>query len=156
MDVKVTWSDGLTFSGSAPSGFTLPLGTDPSLGGADDGFRPLELLALSLAGCTAMDVMSILNKKQEQVSGFEVSLHGKRQTEHPKVFTTARLLYQVTGQNISEMAVRRAIELSVTKYCPAFAMLVKAFPIETVYEIYEQGGKEKHLVAEGSYQPESA
>jgi putative redox protein len=154
MDVKVTWSDGLTFTGTGPSGFSVPVGADPGLGGAGDGFRPLELLALSLAGCTAMDVMSILTKKQEQVSGFEVLVHGKRQAEHPKVFTAAGVLYQVRGRNISETAVRRAIELSVTKYCPAFAMLAKAFPIETVYEIYEQVGENTELVAKGSYQPE--
>jgi putative redox protein len=152
MDVKVTWSDGLTFTGSGPSGFSLPVGADPSVGGAADGFRPLELLALSLAGCTAMDVIAILTKKQEKVSGFEVVLHGRRQAEHPKVFTEARLLYQVTGRNISEAAVRRAIELSATKYCAAFAMLVKAFPIETVYEIFEQVGEDRELVAQGSYE----
>lgn len=155
MDVRVTWSNGLSFDGTGPSGFSVPVGADPGVGGAGDGFRPLELLALSLAGCTAMDVMSILNKKREQVSGFEVLLHGKRHTEHPKVFTAAKLHYQVTGRNISEAAVRRAIELSVTKYCPAFAMLVKAFPIETVYEIYEQVGENKELVAKGSYEAES-
>lgn len=154
MDVKVTWSDELTFSGTAPSGFSLPVGADPSVGGGGDGFRPLELLALSLAGCTAMDVISILKKKQEQVSGFEVLLQGRQQAEHPKVFTAVRLLYQVSGRNISEAAVRRAIELSATKYCAAFAMLVKAFPIETVYEIYEQAEGEKELVVQGSYERE--
>jgi putative redox protein len=156
MDVKLTWSDGLSFSGTAPSGFIIPIGTDASLGGADDGFRPMELMALSLAGCTAMDVMSILRKKQENVSDFEVFFHGKRQSEHPKVFTAARLTYQVTGHDIDEGSIRRAIELSVTKYCPAYAMLGKVFPIETVYEVYEQGEREKELVLRGTYEPESA
>lgn len=156
MDVTVTWSEGLTFSGTAPSGFSLPLGTDPSLGGADDGFRPLELLALSLAGCTAMDVVSILRKKQERLSSFQVRFHGRRQAEPPKVFTAARLVYQVTGQDVSEASVRRAIELSVTKYCPAFTMLSNAFPIETRYEIYGAGGDGKQvLLVEGVYQQEA-
>jgi len=154
MDVKVTWSDGMSFSGTAPSGFVVPLGTDPSLGGADDGFRPMELMALSLAGCTAMDVISILRKKQEKISAFEVLVHGKRQSEHPKVFTAAKVIYQVTGRKVDEASVRRAIELSMTKYCPANAMLAKVFPIEAVYEIYEQAGEERELVLKGSFQPE--
>jgi putative redox protein len=157
MDVTVTWSQGLTFSGTAPSGFVVPLGTDPSLGGADDGFRPLELLAVSLAGCTAMDVMSILRKKQEQVTGFDVRFHGRRQAEHPKVFASARLVYKVTGRDVSEASVRRAIELSVTKYCPAYAMLARAFPIETIYEIFSDLGDGKtELIVEGVYQQETS
>ena len=153
MDVTMTWSQGLTFRGSAPSGFTVPVGADPSVGGADDGFRPLELLALSLAGCTAMDVMSILQKKQESVSAFEVRFHGRRQAEHPKVFTSVRLVYHVTGRNVSAASVRRAIELSITKYCPAFAMLGKAFPIEVLYEIYgDEGDGRKQLLVEGIYE----
>jgi putative redox protein len=153
MDVTVTWAQGLSFSGTGPSGFTVPLGTDPSIGGADDGFRPIELLAISLAGCTAMDVMSILRKKQEAVTAFEVSFHGRRQTEHPKVLTAGRLVYKVAGRSVSEASVRRAIELSVTKYCPAFAMLSKVLPIETRYEIFDDGGNgSRKLVVEGDYE----
>ncbi|MFH1909188.1 MAG: hypothetical protein ABIL11_17705 [Chloroflexota bacterium] len=62
MDTRVTWQEGLTFTGTADSGFSVPLGADPAVGGADDGFRPLELMGVSLAGCTAMDVISILPK----------------------------------------------------------------------------------------------
>jgi putative redox protein len=157
MEATVTWSEGLTFAGSAPSGFSLPLGTDSSVGGANDGFRPVELLALSLAACTAMDVMSILQKKQARVSGFEVRFQGSRQAEHPKVFTAARLIYQISGVNVSEEAVRRAIELSVTKYCPVLAMLSKAFPVATDYEILEETGDgNKKLIAAGTYESAAA
>jgi putative redox protein len=152
MDVSVTWLSGMSFQGSGPSGFTVPLGTDPSVGGTDDGFRPTELLAISLASCTAMDVISILGKKREQVSAFEVLVHAKRQPEHPKVFTAAHIIYKLSGDNVNEASVRRAIELSVTKYCPSFAMLVKAFPIETSYEIYQDTADgQKAMVVKGVY-----
>jgi putative redox protein len=155
MDVSVTWSSGMSFSGTGPSGFVVPLGTDPAVGGADDGFRPVELLAISLAGCTAMDVISILGKKREQVSSFEVFFHGERQAEHPKVITAGHILYRLSGAGINEASVRRAIELSVTKYCPAFAMLSRVFPIETHYEIFEDGGDgSRQKVVEGVYAPE--
>ena len=139
MDAKVVWSQGMSFSGTAATGFTVPLGSDPAVGGANDGFRPLELMAISLAGCTAMDVISILRKKQQAVTGFEVQVQASQPDSHPHVFTHARILYLVTGHNVDEAALVRAIQLSATKYCPAQAMLSKAFPMDLVYEIHEEG-----------------
>src|SRR5512136_2656684 len=133
MDAKVTWSHGMSFTGTANSGFTINLGADPSVGGDNDGFRPLELMAISLAGCTAMDVVSILKKKQQDVTAFEVKIHADRAEQHPKVFTHTIITYIITGHDLDEQALRRAIELSTTKYCPAQAMLVKAVPIELCY-----------------------
>ena len=130
MDARVTWKGRLSFDGAADSGFTIPLGTDPSVGGDDDGNRPLELLAIGLAGCTAMDVISILRKKQQDVTAFEVKVHADRASEHPHVFTHVWVEYVITGRQVDPKAVDRAVELSVTKYCPAQAMLSKAVPIE--------------------------
>ena len=107
------------------------------VGGANDGFRPMELIAVGLAGCTAMDVISILRKKQQDVTSFEVLVHADRSTEHPKVFTHAVIEYVVTGHNIDPAAVERAIQLSETRYCPAQAMLGKVFPIEHKVTIFE-------------------
>jgi len=150
MEAKVTWKSGMSFSATADSGFKVDLGTDTAVGGNDDGFRPLELMAISLAGCTAMDVISILAKKRQEVSGFEVSVHVQRAAEHPKVFTSARITYVIRGAQISESAVQRAIELSAAHYCPAQTMLAKAFPMELKYEIYESAGSaENRLVAAG-------
>jgi putative redox protein len=140
MQAKVTWAQGMSFTGSAETGFTLPLGTDLTVGGANDGFRPLELMAVSLAGCTAMDVISILRKKQQQVTAFEVRVDASQPQTHPHVFEHATILYHVTGLNLDEAALLRAIELSALKYCPAMAMLSKVFPIDLVYEIYEPDG----------------
>ncbi|MEA4908852.1 MAG: OsmC family protein [Anaerolineaceae bacterium] len=130
MESKVIWHQGLTFTGTADTGFTLPLGGRPEDGGANDGFRPLELILVGLAGCTGMDVISILKKKRQEVTDFEVRIQAERSPEHPKVFTHILVEYVVTGHNIDPAAVDRAIELSETKYCSAYAMLVKAVPIE--------------------------
>lgn len=83
-----------------------------------------------LAGCTAMDVISILQKKKQDVTHFEVKVNADRAKEHPKVFTKIGITFYVTGNEIDPVAVDRAIELSSTKYCPAHAMLGKVVPIE--------------------------
>ena len=152
MDAKVIWQQGLSFTGTSDSGFEVPLGADLDTGGADDGFRPLELMAVSLAGCTAMDVASILKKKQQVVNAFEVKVHADRAEEYPKEFTHILITYLITGHSLDELAVRRAIELSTTKYCPAQAMLGKLVPMELIYEIYEgENADERELVKTGRY-----
>ncbi len=137
MDAKVTWHDGLHFTGVADSGHDIILDGDPSVGGTDLGARPLELMLMSLAGCTGMDVISILRKKRQDVTGFEVRTHAERSGTHPKVFTAVTVEYIITGHNIDPQAVERAIDLSENAYCPAQAMLVKAVPITHTYQIIE-------------------
>jgi putative redox protein len=156
MEAKVAWHEGLHFTGTASRGFTVPLGADPEAGGASDGFGPLELMAISLAGCTAMDVISILRKKQQQVTAFEVAVHAEQAGEHPHVFTRAVITYRVTGHGVDEKAVLRAIELSATKYCPAQAMLGKVFPMDLRFEVYEEGGEEGQPVKQGQYRLQSS
>jgi putative redox protein len=146
VDAKVTWRGQLSFQGTANTGFSVPLGAEAGVGGAEDGFRPLELIATGLAGCTAMDVISILQKKRQEVTAFEVRVHATRAEAHPKVFTSAEIEYHVTGRNVDEAAVLRAIELSATRYCPAQAMLSKVFPIQLKYSIYEDGGMAARLL----------
>ena len=137
MNAEVQWKGRMTFTGSADSGFEVPLGTNPGVGGDDDGFRPMELMALSLAGCTAMDVISILTKKRQQISDYKVRVETERSDKHPKSFTRASIEYHVVGNNIQESALTRAMELSADSYCPAQAMLGKIIPLELKYFIYE-------------------
>jgi putative redox protein len=137
MEAKVTWRGNLSFTGIADSGFTIPLGTDTAVGGDEDGFRPTELVAISLAGCTGMDVISILQKKQQGVTGFEVRIHADQADEFPKVFTHITVEYIITGHRVDPVAVERSIELSMTKYCPVQAMLAKAVSIDHKYTIIE-------------------
>ncbi len=152
MDAKVTWQGKMAFQGSADTGFTVPLDAAASVGGEESGFRPLELIATGLAACTAMDVISILGKKRQNVTAFEVSVHTEQADTHPHVFTSAVITYRVSGVELSEAAVVRSIELSVTRYCPAQAMLEKAFPIKLMYEVYEDEGEGKRrMLGSGEY-----
>jgi putative redox protein len=152
MEAKVTWHEGLSFTGAAESGFQVALGSDPAVGGKNDGFRPMELIAVGLAGCTAMDVISILTKKRQAVVDFEVQVHAERAAEHPKVFTRSVIEYFVTGHNLDEAALVRALELSATRYCPAQAMLGQVMPIELKYNLFEgASADERSLVKRGVY-----
>ena len=130
MDAKVIWKERMSFEGTSDSGFKVQLGTSSGVGGDDDGFRPLELFTIGLAGCTAMDVISILRKKRQEVTSFKVEVHAERSEEHPKVFTHLEIEYIIGGKDISRDAVERAVELSANKYCPAQAMLKQAAPMD--------------------------
>jgi putative redox protein len=143
MEAKVDWKGRLTFTGTADSGFSVQLGAKTAVGGDDDGFRPMELIALGLAGCTAMDVMSILRKKRQDVTDFEVQVHVERAQEHPKVFTETEIEYFITGHGVDETAVLRAIGLSANRYCPAQAMFNRVMTIELKYHIFNDEGAGK-------------
>lgn len=130
MNASVKWKGGMSFNGTSESDFSVPLGADTQVGGADDGFRPMELMLIGMAGCTAMDVISILKKKQQDVTGFEVKVRAERTDDHPKVFTKIWIEYVVRGNAIDHQAVERAVELSETKYCSGIAMISKTAQIE--------------------------
>ena len=154
VEAKVIWQGGLKLDGTADTGFHVPLSADAAIGGDRQGFKPMELIAIGLAACTALDVISILQKKRQDVTNFEVQVHALRSPEHPKVFTHAVIEYFVTGHGVDEAAVVRSIELSAVRYCPAQAMFRGVFPIELKYHIYEavEGG-EPELVKSGEYFP---
>jgi putative redox protein len=153
MKAIVNWQQNMIFIGTANSGFPVKMDADESVGGNNEGVRPMEMLLLGLAGCTAMDVISILLKKRQNVTQFDVSVDAKRAVEHPKVFTKAVITYVIAGNNIEETAVLRAIELSATKYCPAQFMFGQVFPIELRYEVYEdEGAGGKRLVCQDTWQ----
>jgi putative redox protein len=153
MKATVQWKEKMMFVGMPDSGFPVQLDSDPYFGGSNSGVRPMELVALGLAGCTAMDVLSILQKKRQKVTSFEVKVNAPRSAEHPQVFTGAVILYIVTGNNVNEMALLRSIELSFTKYCPVQKMLEGTFPMELHYEIYEEEGDgNRRLTSQGRWQ----
>jgi putative redox protein len=129
-----TWEgQGLAFTVVGGSGFTLR--TDNPSG--PNAASPMELVAMASATCTASDVISILQKKQQQVTSFEVHVLAPRASEHPKVFTEINLEYVVTGRAINPKAVERAIELSLTKYCSVNKLLEKAVKINHTYRLVE-------------------
>ena len=137
MKAAVTWDHGLTFEGTADTGFTVNMGGSKAVGGDDDGFRPMELILTGLIGCTAMDVISILRKKRQDITDFRVTADAEQANGHPHVFTNIRIHYIVEGHHVDPKAVERAMELSEKAYCPAQAMLSESVPMELTYEIIE-------------------
>ena len=139
-EAQVTWvGPGLRLVGEASSGPAIVLDhVLPGEEGRETGPRPLELLLIGLAGCSAMDVVSILQKKRQPFTGLQVEVTAERADEHPRVYTHIHLEYVVTGQGVEPQAVERAIELSMVKYCSAAAMLSKAVEIATSYQIVQE------------------
>lgn len=149
MDININWKGKMAFEGTADSGFVQKMDSDISVGGGNSAVRPMELIAFGLAGCTGMDVISILQKKRQPVIDFQVKVHLEKADEHPKVFSGAVIEYLITGKDVESVAILRAIELSAEKYCPAQAMLSKAFPIQMVYKIFAEDTK--IVIHEGVY-----
>ncbi len=138
VEAEVTWVDGLLFVGRTPSEKALVIDGRKEVGGSELGPTPMELVLIALAGCTAMDVISILKKQRQKVTSFQVKVRAERAQEHPKVYTEFHLEYIVKGQGISEESLQRAIQLSHEKYCSVGAMLEKAAPIYSSYTIVEE------------------
>ena len=138
MDAKVTWKSGMAFTGNSNAGIEIPMDASLDHGGTGTGPSPMELVLMGLGGCTAMDVISILSKKRQDVTRFEVVLHAERADEHPKVFTDITLEFIVTGHQVDLEAVKRAVELSEGKYCSANAMLSKTAAIHSKVTVREE------------------
>jgi putative redox protein len=136
-EATVTLVDGMQFVVETPSGHSFTIDSVPEVGGRDSGPRPMELLAAGIAGCTAMDVISILRKMQQKIAGLKVRVNGQQATEHPKRFTDIHVEYTVIGYGLSEANVARAIQLSETRYCPAMASLRPGVPITLSFTILE-------------------
>ncbi len=137
-NAKVTLVDGMQFVGSTASGHAIVMDAHASVGGSDTGPRPTELLLTGFGGCSGMDVISILRKKQQKVSRFEINVKGENAESHPKRYTAIHIEYVVTGKDISEEAVKRAIELSLEKYCSVGATLGKAAKITHSYRVIQE------------------
>jgi putative redox protein len=138
-EAKVTYVDGLQFVGEASSGHAIVMDGEPEFGGRDTGVRPTELLLLGLGGCSGMDVISILKKKKQSVKRLEISIKGEKAKDYPKRFTDIAIEFIVTGQHISEEAVKRAVDLSMEKYCSVKATLEGSAKIHFTYRIIEEG-----------------
>ncbi len=134
---KVRLVEGMQFVAEGGSGHAIVLDSDPSVGGRDTGSRPMELLLMGLAGCTAMDVAFILRRKRVDLRGLEVHVEAERADKHPKVYTKIHVEYVIYG-DVPDKAARQAIELSEEKYCSASAMLRKTAEITWSYRIVKE------------------
>lgn len=128
-EVTATWRGEMAFDVVNAGGTSIQV--------VSGQFGPMDLIVAGLAGCTGMDVIDILRKKRQKVTAFEVKVRGDRAEEHPRKYTGFSLKYIITGYKVDPEAVRRAIELSETKYCSVMATLRNAGPIVTEYEIRE-------------------
>jgi len=135
---KVRLVEGMQFVAEGGTGHAIVLDGDPSVGGRDTGSRPMELLLMGLAGCTAMDVVFILRRKRQPITGLEVSVDAERAPRHPKVYTKIHVEYVIYG-DVDDKAARQAIELSEEKYCSASAMLKKTAEVTWSYKIIRSG-----------------
>lgn len=130
-EAKVTWVEDRRFVGQASSGHAVVV--DASADKLGPG--PMELVLIGLAGCTAYDVVQILEKKRQRVTGLEVKASAERAEEPPRVYTEIRIEYLVHGRDVSAQAVEEAIRLSTDKYCSVSNMLDKTALISTEYRI---------------------
>lgn len=137
VEARVTLMGGMEFSGQATSGHTLTMDADDAAGGQNAGFRPMELLLVGFGGCTGMDVISILRKKRQTVTGLEMNVKGEKTDSYPKIYRAVHIEYVVTGKGVQKEAVERAIALSLEKYCSVGATLSKAGTITSSYKIVE-------------------
>lgn len=135
MRVKIRRGEGLSFTAIGDTNHYVAMDTESQFGGTDGASKPKELVLMGLAGCTGMDVASILDKMRVKVDRFEIAVDADMAEVHPKVFTRIHLEYRFWGKDIDTEKVERAIELSETKYCGVTAMLRPAVPIETSYAI---------------------
>jgi len=138
MKVKLTYqgeANGVSWAAETDSGHRLIIDGSPGLGGQNLGPRPMELMLAGTAGCTAMDVISILRKQRQDVRDCVIEISGERREEPPTVFTSIHIHFIVTGFELSERAVERAIELSHTKYCPAYTMMSETAEMSSSYEL---------------------
>lgn len=140
MRAKVRLRDGVCFEGESGSGHKVVMDGPPEHGGRDQGVRPMEMLLLGLGGCSGFDVVHILRRSRQEVTGCEVDIEAQRADSEPKVFTRIHLHYQVSGRGLKESVVKRAIELSADKYCSASIMLAKTAVISHDYEIIDADG----------------
>jgi putative redox protein len=130
--VNCNWKNGMAFEAEV-NGFKLMLDADPSVGGKNQGPRPKPLTLVSLAGCTAMDVISILKKMRVEPEFFNVSAEGEMAEEHPKYFTRIHLVYEFKGNDLPLEKLQKAIDLSQERYCGVTTMLRSSS--EITYEI---------------------
>lgn len=137
MKAAVRWVDGVMFEATADSGHTVVMDGPPALGGRNRGSRPMEVVLMGTGACSAADVVNILAKSRQDVTGCVVELDADRAETEPRVFTRIHMHYVVTGRNLKPGTVERAVDLSVDKYCSATRMLNKTAVVTHDFEIRE-------------------
>ena len=139
MKARVQWLDGRAFVGESGSGHAVVMDGAPESGGRNIGVRPMEMLLIGLGGCTAFDIVMILERMREKVTALDIALEAERAAEDPKVFTQVKLIYKIRGHKLKPANVERAVNLSAEKYCSASIMIGKTATITHDFTIEEEG-----------------
>ncbi len=137
MKATINLVDGVHFTATADSGHEIPMDGPPDFGGQNRGSRPMEVVLMGMGGCTAFDVVHILRKARQDVIDCRVVLSAQRANKEPKVFTSIHVHFIVSGKDLRESAVARAVKLSAETYCSASIMLGKTAEITHDYEIID-------------------
>ncbi|MGX4644030.1 OsmC family protein [Massilia sp. SYSU DXS3249] len=139
MEVKVSWNgpSGMSFRAQTGSGHMVAMDGAPEGGGHNLAPRPMEMLLVGTGGCTAYDVVLILQRGRENVIGCDVTLQAERAETDPKVFTKINFHFIISGRNLKPAAVERAVKLSHEKYCSASIMMAKTAEMSYSFEIVE-------------------
>lgn len=138
LEATVRWTTDMQFLGVSGSSHTIAMDTGPDHGGTDTAPTPMELVLIALAGCTGMDVVSLLKKMRVNFTRLEMKVKGERREEHPKIFTRIDLVYTIYGKDVNEDAVKKAIGLSQEKYCSVSALIRPACPVNYTYQIVQE------------------
>jgi putative redox protein len=137
--IKAKYETAMQFDVTSSSGHHVTLDNVTQPGSQHAGFSPMEMLLVALAGCTGINVITILSKKQQQVTAYEIQVHGILTEDFPKIFVEITVEHFLTGHNIKSEAVARSIELSETRYCGVSIMLSKTAKISHTFEILAAG-----------------
>lgn len=137
MKARVTWVEGRTFIGGSGSGHTIVLGTASGPDGDTPGPSPMELVLIGTGGCSAFDVVHILERGREPVEDCTIELDAERAADDPKVFTRIHMRFTVKGRGLARAKVERAVNLSIEKYCSASAMLARTATITHEVEVID-------------------
>ena len=138
MEVKVKYLKGMHFQGEGQTKFITNIDTSVTAGGSGKGASPMEMVLMAVAGCSGMDVVSILAKMQVEIDRFHINVQGERAAEHPRVFTDIELVYQFWGNSLPQDKLKRAVDLSMEKYCSVANMLDKVANLTYRLEVNPQ------------------
>ncbi len=137
MKARIKWVENACLMAEAESGHGVVIDGAAEIGGRNLGVRPMEMILMGLGGCTAMDVLSILKKQRQNVTDCVIEVNGERREQTPKIFTDIHIHYIITGRDLKNNLVKRAVDLSAESYCSVSAMLGKSANITHDYEIVE-------------------
>ncbi|RKZ44263.1 MAG: OsmC family protein [Candidatus Parabeggiatoa sp. nov. 3] len=137
MKARIKWVENACLMAEAESGHGIVIDGAGEIGGRNLGVRPMEMILMGLGGCTAMDVLSILKKQRQNITDCVIEVSGQRREQPPKIFTDIHIHYIITGRDLKNTKVKRAVDLSAESYCSVSAMLGKSANITHDYEIVE-------------------